>query len=126
MKSMSRLLLSLAAVAACTTVNAAPFDSADQARRDRNREEVMAKNGLSSTAQRSDTTHRVEEKKTVKSETNKAVASGDAGCLVLRRRPSQSSTTQAGAWSLGFSRPRTARSTPACERRFLAGALSSR
>ena len=55
MKSMSRLLLSLAAVAACTTVNAAPFDSADQARRDRNREEVMAKNGLSSTAQRSDT-----------------------------------------------------------------------
>ena len=74
MKSMSRLLLSLAAVAACATANAAPFDSADQARRDRNREEVMAKNGLSSTAQRSDTTHRVEEKKTVKSETNKAIA----------------------------------------------------
>ena len=48
MKSMSRLLLSLAAVAACATANAAPFDSADQARRDRNREEVMAKHGLSS------------------------------------------------------------------------------
>ena len=49
MKSMSRLLLSLAAVAACATATAAPFDSADQARRDRNREEVMAKHGLSST-----------------------------------------------------------------------------
>ena len=72
MKSMSRLLLSLAAVAACATANAAPFDSADQARRDRNREEVMAKNGLSS-AQRSDASYRVEEKKTVKSETKKAV-----------------------------------------------------
>ena len=73
MKSMSRLLLSLAAVAACATANAAPFDSADQARRDRNREEVMAKHGLNS-SQRSDTSHRVEEKKTVKSETNKAIA----------------------------------------------------
>ena len=46
MKSMSRLLLSLAAVAACATATAAPFDSADQARRDRNREEVMAKHNL--------------------------------------------------------------------------------
>ena len=73
MKSMSRLLLSLAAVAACATANAAPFDSADQARRDRNREEVMAKHGLNS-SQRSDSSHRVEEKKTVKSETNKAIA----------------------------------------------------
>ena len=69
MKSMSRLLLSLAAVAACATAGAAPFDSADQARRDRNREEVMAKHGLSST----DTTYRSEEKKTLKSETQRAV-----------------------------------------------------
>jgi Ni/Co efflux regulator RcnB len=73
---MSRLLLSLAAVAACATATAAPFDSADQARRERNREEVMAKHGLDNSATyRSDsTTHRVEEKKTVKSETNRAVA----------------------------------------------------
>ena len=76
MKSMSRLLLSLAAVAACATAQAAPFDSADQARRDRNREEVMAKHGLdsSSTAQRSKTARHDDGKKTVKSETNKAVA----------------------------------------------------
>ena len=74
MTSMSRLVLSLAAVAACATANAAPFDSADQARRDRNREEVMAKHGLNSgsTAYRSDAA-RHDSKKTVKSETDKAV-----------------------------------------------------
>ena len=72
MKSMSRLLLSLAAVAACATANAAPFDSADQARRDRNREEVLAKHGLSTSGTyRSEA--RVEEKKTLESETNKAI-----------------------------------------------------
>jgi hypothetical protein len=73
---MSRLLLSLAAVAACATATAAPFDSADQARRERNREEVMAKHGLdnASTYRSEPTTHRVEEKKTVTSETNRAVA----------------------------------------------------
>jgi len=75
MKSMSRLLLSLAAVAACATATAAPFDSADQARRERNREEVMAKHGLSTSgAYRSETTYRSEEKTTLKSETNHAVA----------------------------------------------------
>ena len=74
MKSMSRLLLSLAAVAACATANAAPFDSADQARRDRNREEVMAKHGLNSSTYRSDARYHADEKKTVKSETDKAVA----------------------------------------------------
>jgi hypothetical protein len=74
MKSpMSRLLLSLAAVAACATAQAAPFDSADQARRDRNREEVMAKHGMSSTGYRADGTPRYEEKKTFKSETNRAI-----------------------------------------------------
>jgi len=73
MKSMSRLLLSLAAVAACATANAAPFDSADQTRRDRNREEVMAKHGLNSSNNRANTSARVEEKKTLESETNKAV-----------------------------------------------------
>ena len=80
MKTMSRLLLSLAAVAACATATAAPFDSADQARRERNREEVMAKHGLdNSGTYRSETTyrsddHRNGEKKTVKGETNRAVA----------------------------------------------------
>ena len=76
MRSMSRLLLSLAAVAACATATAAPYDSADQARRERNREEVMAKHGLdnASTYRSEPTTHRVEEKKTVTSETNRAVA----------------------------------------------------
>jgi len=71
MKSMSRLLLSLAAVAACATANAAPFDSADQARRERNREEVMAKHDLGTTS--ADSSYRVEERKTVKSETKRAV-----------------------------------------------------
>ena len=71
MKSISRLLLSLAAVAACATANAAPFDSADQARRERNREEVMAKHDLGTTS--ADSSYRVEEKKTVKSETKRAV-----------------------------------------------------
>jgi hypothetical protein len=71
---MSRLLLSLAAVA-CATATAAPFDSADQARRERNREEVMAKHGLdNSGTYRSEPTYRAGEKKTVKSETNGAVA----------------------------------------------------
>jgi len=73
MKSMSRLLLSLAAVAACATANAAPFDSADQARRDRNREELMARQGVDSTPPRADATYRSDEKKTVKSETRRAV-----------------------------------------------------
>ena len=75
MKSMSRLLLSLAAVAACATANAAPFDSADQARRERNREEVMAKHGLNTSGTyRSESSYHPEEKKTLKSETNRAVA----------------------------------------------------
>ena len=81
MKPLSRLLLSLAAVAACATANATPFDSADQARRERNREEVMAKHGLStSSAYRSETSPPVEEKKTLKSETRRAiVATEDFG-----------------------------------------------
>jgi hypothetical protein len=75
MKPMSRLLLSLAAVAACAPAAAAPFDSEDQARRERNREEVMAKHGLSTSGTaRSDATYRGEEKKTVKSEAKRAVA----------------------------------------------------
>ncbi|MEO5883706.1 MAG: hypothetical protein ABIQ06_14920 [Caldimonas sp.] len=71
---LSRLLLSLAAVAACATAQAAPYDSADQARRDRNREEIMAKNGLDSTTYRADTSRREGETKTVKSQTRRAVA----------------------------------------------------
>ena len=74
MKSMSRLLLSLAAVAACATANAAPFDSADQARRDRNRQEVMAKHGLSSSSSyRAESPPLAEEKKTIQTETKRAV-----------------------------------------------------
>ena len=73
MKSMSRLLLSLAAVAACATAHAAPFDRADQERRDRNRAEVMAKHGLDSTTYRSERVYH--EDKSVKSETKKAVDS---------------------------------------------------
>ena len=73
MKSMSRMLLSLTAVAACATANAAPFDSADQARRDRNREEVMAKHNLNSTTYRTERVYHEDNKKTVKSETKKAV-----------------------------------------------------
>ena len=72
MKSMSRLLLSLAAVAACATATAAPFDSADQARRDRNREEVMAKHGLSSTGASHDVPCR-KRRRRLKSETRRAV-----------------------------------------------------
>jgi len=74
MKSMSRLLLSLAAVAACATANAAPFDSADQDRRDRNREELMAKHGLSSSSSyRAESSPLAEEKKTIQTETKRAV-----------------------------------------------------
>jgi hypothetical protein len=73
MRSMSRLLLSLAAVAACATATAAPFDAADQARRDQNREEVMAKHGMNSTTYRAEGTQGVTGKKTIKSETNRAV-----------------------------------------------------
>ena len=74
MKPMSRLLLSLAAVAACAPAAAAPFDSDDQARRDRNREEVMAKHGLSTSGTaRAETTTRGEQKKTVGSETDRAI-----------------------------------------------------
>ena len=74
MTSMSRLLLSLAAVAACATAHAAPYDRDDQARRDRNREEVMAKHGLGAgDSYRADGSVRVEEKKTVKSQARRAV-----------------------------------------------------
>jgi hypothetical protein len=74
MRSMSRLLLSLAAVAACATASAAPFDSADQARRDRNREEVIAKHGLNTSGTYgAETSSRVEQEKTLKSETTRAV-----------------------------------------------------
>jgi Ni/Co efflux regulator RcnB len=74
-EAMSRLLLSLAAVAACATATAAPFDSADQARRERNREEVMAKHGLDNSAPIAPTTtYRVEEKKTSSRRRTSAVA----------------------------------------------------
>ena len=74
MKPMSKLLLSLAAVAACATATAAPFDSADQARRDRNREEVMAKHGLNTSGTyRSEASYRDNENKTLKGEAMKAV-----------------------------------------------------
>ena len=45
MKSIVRFALAAGAVAACAVATAAPFDSADQQRRDRNREEILARNG---------------------------------------------------------------------------------
>ena len=45
MKSIVRFALAVGAVAACTAAAAQPFDSADQQRRDRNREEIMARHG---------------------------------------------------------------------------------
>ena len=45
MKSIVRFALAAGAVAACAVATAAPFDSADQQRRDRNREEILARRG---------------------------------------------------------------------------------
>ena len=74
MKPLSRLLVSLAAVAACaTTVHAAPFDAADQARRDQNREEVLARHGVSTSSSHQTPTPPRTEKKTIKTETKRAV-----------------------------------------------------
>jgi hypothetical protein len=61
MKSIARLALTAAAFAAASTAFAAPFDSADQARRERNREEVLIKHGVSPAAYRSGDYRSVEE-----------------------------------------------------------------
>ena len=45
MKSIVRFALAAAAVAACAAATARPFDTDDQQRRDRNREEIMARHG---------------------------------------------------------------------------------
>ena len=76
MKTSPKLVLALLAAVSCAAGAETYSSQADQARRERNREEVMAKHGLDNSATyRSDsTTHRVEEKKTLKSETNRAVA----------------------------------------------------
>ena len=63
MKAFARLALTAAALAAATTVSAAPFDSADQARRERNREEVLTKHGMSPAAYRSDDYRSIDETK---------------------------------------------------------------
>ena len=71
MKSIVRFALAAGAVAACAVATAAPFDSADQQRRDRNREEILARNGAANVTYRSEDgnrttlrekTHRVAEK----------------------------------------------------------------
>lgn len=49
MKSIVRFALAAATVAACAAAAAQPFDTADQQRRDRNREEIMARHGDTST-----------------------------------------------------------------------------
>ncbi|MGZ5131189.1 MAG: hypothetical protein ACXWIG_02165 [Caldimonas sp.] len=55
MKKLTRLALALVAVAASAVAVAEPFDSADQARRERNREELMARHGdVATTTYRSD------------------------------------------------------------------------
>ena len=53
MNEFARLVLTAAALVAATGASAAPFDSADQARRERNREEVLARNGASPSTYRS-------------------------------------------------------------------------
>ena len=45
MKSIVRFALAAGALAACAVASAQPFDTADQQRRDRNREEAMARRG---------------------------------------------------------------------------------
>jgi hypothetical protein len=42
MKTTAKLLLALTTATLCVTAGAEPFDQADQARRDRNREEAIA------------------------------------------------------------------------------------
>ena len=73
MKSIARLALTAAAFAAASTAFAAPFDSADQARRERNREEVLAKHGLSGADYRS-SDYRPVEKSSSMSEATHSVA----------------------------------------------------
>jgi hypothetical protein len=76
MKTFARLALAAAALAAATAASAAPFDSADQARRERNREEVLARNGVSPAAYRSGDYRPVDEtpahKPTVRERTHRA------------------------------------------------------
>ena len=61
MKTIARLALTAAALAVAGTAFATPFDSADQARREQNREEVLAKHGVSPAAYRSGDYRPVEE-----------------------------------------------------------------
>ncbi|MCE9658119.1 MAG: hypothetical protein K8R60_06130 [Burkholderiales bacterium] len=66
MKSTTRLGLVAAALAAAGTTFAAPFDSADQARREQNREEVLAKHGVSPASYRSGDYRAAEESSSAK------------------------------------------------------------
>ena len=76
MKAFARVVLTAAALAAATAASAAPFDSADQARRERNREEVLARNGVSPSTYRSGDNRAIEEssaqKPTVRERTHRA------------------------------------------------------
>ncbi len=45
MKSIARFVFAATAIAACTAATAQPYSSSDQERRERNREEVMARYG---------------------------------------------------------------------------------
>ena len=76
MKAFARLVLTAAALAAATAASAAPFDSADQARRERNREEVLARNGVSSATYRSGDNRAIDEssaqKPTLRERTHRA------------------------------------------------------
>jgi hypothetical protein len=75
MKSIARLALTAAAFAAASTAFAAPFDSADQARRERNREEVLAKHGLSGADYRSSDYRPVEKSSSTKASMREATHS---------------------------------------------------
>ena len=74
MKTSPKLVLALLAAVSCAAGAETYSSQADQARRERNREEVMAKHGLNTSGTyRSETTYRSDEHKTLKGETKKAV-----------------------------------------------------
>ena len=71
MKSIVRFALTVTAVAACAAASAEPFDAADQQRRERNREEAMARHGdTSATSYRND-----EDRPTLREKTHRAADS---------------------------------------------------
>ncbi len=75
MKFITRFVLAASALAIAGVASAAPFDSADQARREQNREEVLAKHGVSPAAYRSSDSRPAEERTTLREKTHRAAES---------------------------------------------------